>query len=288
MKRAILVLGAQRSGTSVTSHVLSELGVQFGNRDRFIQFDHNPIFFELKWVNDLNNQIVKVLGHQYIDFFLPLEADFMAPVVQPQVQAIQAEIHRFIQQEWHDQVVRSSFSWGAIETVNSQDLIIGIKDPRISLTFPVWESVLLSRGYSIQIVHTFRSPVGFLHSNQKLFYQWKGWTIDRHLHFWLQLNLAAIYFTQRYPTYLLNYDRLMQSPLEEIAPLITALSLNPSPIEQAAAVVQTEHYHYGDRSKLVQTDIPWVNEVYLKLCSQTVTSEDYLNYRQQMLPILTA
>ncbi len=282
MKRAIFVLGAQRSGTSVTSHVLSELSVQFGDRDRFIQFDHNPIFFELQWVNELNDQIVKAIGHQYSDFFLPLEADFMAPKIQPQIQAIQANIHRLIQNEWHDQVVRSSFPFKAIEAADSQDFIIGIKDPRISLTFPIWEPVLLARGYSIQVVQPFRSPVGFLHSNQKLFHQWEGWTIERHLHFWLQFNLAAVYFTRRYPLHLLNYDRLMQFSLEEIVQLVTALSLNASLTEKAVAVVQTEHYHHGDRSKDVQTDIPWVNEVYLKLCNKTITANDYLNYRQQM------
>jgi len=44
MKTAFLVVGAQRSGTSVVSHMLSELGVNFGDRDRFIQssYYHHP------------------------------------------------------------------------------------------------------------------------------------------------------------------------------------------------------------------------------------------------------
>lgn len=269
MKRAILVLGAQRSGTSVTSHILAELGVQFGDRDRFIHFEHNPIFFELKWVNELNNQIVQAIGHQYIDFFLPLESDFRTAEVQAQTQKIQAQLDRFIQQEWQGDRTTAP-------------LIIGIKDPRISLTFPVWEPVLLQRGYTIQVVHAFRSPIGFLQSNQKLFYQWEGWTIDRHLHFWLQLNLAAIYFTRHYPVHLLNYDCLMQFPLGEIAQLVSALSLNSSLISQAASVVQTEHYHCRDRSEPVQTNISWVNDVYLKLSTKTISPDDYLGYRQQM------
>jgi hypothetical protein len=56
--------------------VLSWVGVNFGSFDQFIQFDHNPIFFELNWVNALNNQIVQQLGYQYTDFFLPLNQDF--------------------------------------------------------------------------------------------------------------------------------------------------------------------------------------------------------------------
>lgn len=279
MKRAILVLGAQRSGTSVTSHVLSELGVQFGDRDRFIQFDHNPIFFELKWVNELNNQIVQAIGHQYIDFFLPLESDFMAAEVQPKIQAIQTQLDRLIESEWKD------------DRTEAESLIIGIKDPRISLTFSVWEPVLLSRGYAIQLVHAFRSPIGFLQSNQKLFYQWKGWTIERHLRFWLQLNLAAIYFTRHHSVHLLNYDSLMQFPLTEVAQLVSALSLDSFLITQAASVIQSEHYHCGDRSQNIQLDISWMNgwvkDIYLKLCAKTVSPDDYLCYRQQMRSALT-
>jgi hypothetical protein len=276
VKRAILVLGAQRSGTSATSHVLSELGVQFGNRDRFIQFDHNPIFFELKWVNELNNRIVQALGHQYIDFFLPLEADFLASEIQPEIQAIEAELGRRIEQEWHGE---------GIEKTASQELIIGIKDPRISLTFPVWEWVLVAQGYSLQIVHVFRSPSGFLRSNQKLFHQWEGWTLDRHLHFWLQLNLAAIYFARRHPTYLLNYDQLIQFPLNEVSQLASALSLNVSLTERAITVIQLSHYHHNNCLESIPTNVSWVNEVYLKLCNRTISAEDYLNYRQQMRSI---
>ncbi|WP_088890709.1 hypothetical protein [Leptolyngbya ohadii] len=294
MKRAILVLGAQRSGTSVTSHVLSELGVQFGDRDRFIKFDHNPIFFELKWVNDLNNRMVKAIGQQqYIDFFLPLEADFLTPEVLPQIQAIELEIDRKIEQEFEqefgqklEQEFEQEWRDRNINPTSVQELIIGIKDPRISLTFPVWERVLLARGYSIQIIHAFRSPAGFLRSNQKLFFQWEGWTIDRHLHFWLQLNLSSIYFTRRYPVHLLNYDLLMQFPFKEISQLVSALSLNSFLANQAAAVVKTDHHHHGDSLESLETSISWVNEIYLKLCDRTVSHNDYLNYRQEMLSVL--
>lgn len=278
MKRAILILGAQRSGTSVTSHILSELGVHFGDPDRFIQMGHNPIFFELRWVNELNNRITQALGHQYIDFFLPLESDFLAPEISPQIQTIEAEIDRRIEQEWHDREINPS---------DNQDFIIGIKDPRISLTFPVWERILLARGYSIQIVHAFRSPAGFLQSNQKLFYQWEGWTIDRHLHFWLQLNLAAVYFTRRYLVHLLNYDALMQFPSQEVSGLVAALSLNAAPVDKAITVVRVDQYHHRDLEETIPTAVPWVNQVYQKLCDRTLAPEDYLNYRSEMLASLT-
>jgi hypothetical protein len=56
MKRAFLLLGAQRSGTLVTSHMLSKFGIDFGNPEHFLQAAHNPIFFESKWINQYNDR----------------------------------------------------------------------------------------------------------------------------------------------------------------------------------------------------------------------------------------
>ena len=97
MKTAFLILGAQRSGTSVTSHIFSRFGVNFGREEEFLQAEHNPIFFELNWVNRLNNQLINCLGYQYTDFFLPSEKDFE----EADTQAFEAELQRCIEQEWH-------------------------------------------------------------------------------------------------------------------------------------------------------------------------------------------
>lgn len=43
MKTAFLILGAQRSGTSVTSHVLSKFGIHFGSDQHFIR--DLPVYF---------------------------------------------------------------------------------------------------------------------------------------------------------------------------------------------------------------------------------------------------
>lgn len=114
MKTAFLILGAQRSGTSVTSHMLSKFGVDFGEPRNFLQAEHNPIFFELNWVNDSNNKLIKALGYKYTDFFLPLEEDF----AKVNTTEIEKELQVLIKNEWQGKN------------------LIGIKDPRLGLTFP--------------------------------------------------------------------------------------------------------------------------------------------------------
>ena len=79
-KIAILILGAPRSGTSLISHVISELGFYFGEPERFVDpvtHPWNPIFFELQSLNDLNDEIAQALGANFLDFdWFPLKEDF--------------------------------------------------------------------------------------------------------------------------------------------------------------------------------------------------------------------
>lgn len=260
MKTAFLILGAQRSGTSVTSHVLSKFGVDFGSDQHFIQGGHNPIFFELKWINDANNRLIQTLGYRYTDFFLPTEQDWKSD--------------RFIESEQNlkSQILQD---WG-------ESCSIGLKDPRFSLTFPVWQRVLTELGYCLNVILTFRSPSSFLRSNQSLFLNWEGWTVDRHLRFWLQLNLAATYFTRDLPVYFLSYEDLMLNPHSETEKLAEFFDLDRTLIDSAAAVIDPAHFHH---QAATETGIALIDEYYQRLrtrsaaeLSHTVLAIDYENY----------
>jgi hypothetical protein len=257
MKTAFIVLGAQRSGTSATSHLLSEFNINFGNADRFIQFEHNPIFFELKWVNDFNNRVVSRLGHTYTDLFFPVESDYESL---DQAEIV-TELRSLIQQEWNG---------------NS---CIGIKDPRISLTFPIWEKALLAEGYSLNIVLVFRHPINFLASNKRLFHNWKGWTDNRHLLFWAQFNLAAIYFTRHYQLYYLDYDHLIHHPVEDTTALAECFQLAPTLIEPASRIIQPSYTHH---QTTIETGNAFVDRCYRSLCLRSLSASDYLLFRQSV------
>jgi len=161
MKTAFLILGAQRSGTSVISHILSKFGISFADSKRLIQGGHNPIFFELKWLNDANNEILRCLGHQDIDFFLPVEAEFESEAVFE----LEPMLEKLVRDEW------------------GESTAIALKDPRFSLTLPVWQRGLTQLGYQLRIILAFRCLAGFLASNKKHFQNREGWNDQRHLYF---------------------------------------------------------------------------------------------------------
>jgi hypothetical protein len=258
MKRAFLLLGAQRSGTSVTSHLLSKFDICFGNPSHFLQADHNPIFFELTWINQFNDRLIRSLGYTYTDLFLPIEADYDRPCILE----FEQELSTLIQQEWSDEPS------------------IGIKDPRCSLTFPVWQRVLQAQGYQLNIIVVYRHPASFLRSNQQLFYNWAGWDQTRHLHFWLRLTLAALYFSRNYLVMPVNYEALMEHPLKTAERLAHCFHLNPRQIEAAAAVVDPTHQHHR---QFVLTGDTEIDRYYSLLQANQLSEADYLNYRNMVL-----
>lgn len=240
--------------------MLSKFNVCFGDPSRFLQADHNPIFFELKWVNQYNDRLIRSLGYNYTDLFLPIETDYDHPGLLEFAQ----ELSGLIQHEWRDQPR------------------IGIKDPRCSLTFPVWQQVLQEQGYEVKIIFVYRHPLGFLRSNQRLFQNWEGWDQTRHLHFWLRLTLAALYFTQSDPVFSVHYETLMEHPLETANRMARFFHLDERQAEIAAAVVDQTHQHHRP---LAQTGDALIDDYYSRLQAHQISGTDYLIYRHQVLQL---
>src|ERR1700722_5891813 len=141
-----VVIGLPRSGTSSICQLLDNLGVYFGDKSKFVdptKHTHNPIFYELQWVNELNDQIFKHWGCNYFpDEILPIESDFATPYVREMGRLLRAKL----KDEFGDRPV------------------VGIKDPRICFTFPLWRSVIAEMGYAIKVVFCVRDAAATIQS----------------------------------------------------------------------------------------------------------------------------
>lgn len=224
-KRAVLVVGPPRSGTSVVAHVLDELGCWFGDRERFVSPEvHkflNPIFFELQSLNGLNDRILHHQQRVYIDFdWLPEE-----PFSPQDLATYQIWIGEFLDREF-----------GSAE-------VIGLKDPRFCFTLPVWDTVLTRLGYAISYVATDRRAASVVRSNQAnnrlsadanhRLYAHSKITMERHLRH--KPDVVRI-----------SYEGLLADPARAVAALRSALQLAPDREQAAAAVVESRHTHHHD------------------------------------------
>lgn len=228
-RNAFLVMGAPRSGTSVTSNVLNTLGVNFGNKERFLdatQHKHNPIFFEFQWSNDINNSLLKEVNQNWLEhFFLP-DASFWQnnlPELRKYIELIKESVYEEWGQEKHQ--------------------IIGIKDPRISLTYPVWQVALSELGYNVEAVLVYRHPQHCAASNAAL----NDKSIEYNLPFWIQHNLASIFWIRSFGGHILSYENLTLNSFETVEKLAKCLKLDFNLCEKATEVIDSRLDHQSQR-----------------------------------------
>lgn len=190
-KTAVLVLGAPRSGTSAISHVLSMLGVDFGKPDRFVDptlNTHNPIFFELRSLNALNEQVIDWFGHKYSDFsFVPLREDFDAEILQ-----------RFL-----------PLCEGLISDEFCGSNLIGLKDPRFCFVLPLWMAGLKRLGYRVRCVWVVRPLEAVIQSNERVN---KDWVFEKNTRIAALSTMAAAYFLDGVDCIRVDYHKALTEP----------------------------------------------------------------------------
>lgn len=257
---AYLVVGFPRSGTSAISHFLSNCGIDFGDPLHFLDTQvhrHNPIFFELDWVNRVNDRIIEALGSRFKETFLPLEEDYLRADLDP----LREELTESIRQEWPD------------------GLRIGIKDPRFCFTLPMWREALTRLGYAVRIVWALRSPAATIESNCKL---QPLWPKTRMSSFWVNSMLACRYFTRDDNVTYLDYDRLMSEPAAFAKQALAALSLEvPDPVATVLHVTEENHHQRESGPSGVEL----VDRIDEFLRAGTLTADTYAAYRDVVLLI---
>lgn len=149
-RSTVIVLGPPRSGTSAVCHVLRDLGIDFGDPTLFVDPEkhvHNPIFFELVELNEINEEILAELGWRYRDFVAtPLVEDFPPELADK----FEARIARFIESNFGDSTE------------------IGLKDPRFCFTLPAWTAILGRLGMRQRHLLTHRDGEAVAVSNFRL------------------------------------------------------------------------------------------------------------------------
>jgi hypothetical protein len=136
----IIVLGPYRSGTSVTSQVLSALGVDFGPRKQFVPASHhNPGgFFERKDINAANEALIASAGSTLAN---PGDPRDLAKLCD-------AKVFEIAEMSWRSTVPM----WG-------------IKDPRMCATLLAWIERGVLNPDGLRIVYVRRKLEGAVRSS---------------------------------------------------------------------------------------------------------------------------
>jgi hypothetical protein len=212
----VFVLGPPRSGTSAVAHVLEGLGVSFGERDRFVDAtanSHNPVFFELRSLNDLNAEIIRTgLGFEYADFSRPALPTDYAP---DRLSSYRDRIIELIRSELADAPV------------------VGLKDPRFAYTLPFWVDAATSAGFRCRCVVTDRAVDASSASNRQV----NGFPEAHNTRIVVLSQMMCAWQVRSQVSALVTYDALLSHPEEGAAALAGFLGLPSDRAGDAARVL---------------------------------------------------
>ena len=199
-KKLIVVLGMHRSGTSAVVKALSCLGVSLGDDFMPPGKDNPKGFFEDKAINQLNIEMLEVIGQNWFSLSLVTDADV-------------------------EKLVALGYLEKAADLLTKKMAAVtafGFKDPRVSKLFTFWKLVFARIDCDIRYVFCLRHPLSVANS----LYQRNKTPIQKGYLLWLSYNLAIVSEAQNLSIIGLDYDQLMEQPLVSLQHLAAQLELD--------------------------------------------------------------
>ncbi len=199
-KRLIVVLGMHRSGTSAIARGLVTLGVDLGDRLMPAAPNNNEKgFFEDVDANALNTEVLRRMGREWDSLATIPAAAFAARELAPyRARAIA--------------LLRERLEGKAM---------FGLKDPRISLLLPFWKGVFEELQLDVGYVLCLRHPFSVAKSLEER----DAFDPTKSHYLWLAHSVCAFLQSAGRPRIVVDFDRLMDAPAEQLARMADRLGL---------------------------------------------------------------
>ena len=229
-RRVLLILGMHRSGTSAITRIVNLLGAGIGGSLVPAGQDNPSGFWEPAKVVKINDDLLRGLGRTWYDM-RDMPSDWLKTAAG--LEALK-RAKAFIQRDMAD------------------GLLWAIKDPRLSLTAPVWIKALKTSGFEVDCVFIVRDPrevVDSLHHRN-------GWPHSPLYLMWVQYVLEAEAATRECRRTMVTYDQILSNWRTSIERMANDLHLTwPVAANEAAAAIdafvdrgQRHHHAVGGRS----------------------------------------
>lgn len=199
-RRAVLVLGMHRSGTSALAGLLSHLGCDAPATSMEADAGNARGYFESRRVYALHNEMLASAGTHWSGW-APLAPDWLAS---PEAGA------------FRDRAA------GVLDAEFGGSPLFVLKDPRICRTAPIWLGALRDRGVAPLALHVHRHPAEVAASLGRR----NGMDREGALLSWLRHVLDAEAATRGLPRAHASYDRLLSDPPATLAAIERGLGLS--------------------------------------------------------------
>ncbi|KIL40657.1 hypothetical protein SD70_12140 [Gordoniibacillus kamchatkensis] len=254
----VSVLGMHRSGTSLLARCLFELGVYLGEEHNLIPANEdNPDgFWEHKWIVDLHDKILSEFG-----------LEWHSREILPENWWTFSKIDEY--KEKLRSVVMEQFS---------KRTIWGWKDPRTSLMIPIWNELLEKMSARQKYIICIRNPLEVADSLKKR----NEFPLEISLTLWEYQTLSALFWTSGKDRIIVHYDKLLNSPMQELERITDFLELDRSLLNkvQLNQLIKPQLRHSSKcLSDLTTLGCNGIYEIY-KACIENEKNENQDKFNQ--------
>lgn len=266
LKPVIVVLGMDRSGTSLCTDILSFLGVNLSD-DLYPAQEANPRgYFESKVINHLHEELLAVLGTSWStpDIVKPLPPVWWRL---PSVQPIYKKLLEFVREE-----------------TQTKQVMWGYKDPRTARLLPLWKEIFCQIGLSPRYILAVRNPLAVIQSLHKR----DGLSAQHSEILWLERNLQALCYARNVT--IIHYEDWFINPMEVAKRLIDDLALpwsgDDTDLEAMLRQVIIPEYKHDIAEENRKFHISLTDKLYRVLRAEKVQEiMDMARYGRQVLAI---
>jgi hypothetical protein len=242
---ALIILGMHRSGTSLLTGLLSQVGVKMGRSLYAPQKEVNEKgFWEHEDIVDTHDELLLNLNSQWDDL-LPLGQNLGAA----------------LGEKWWETAVVKSFTQrlvGLIERDFRDAPVWALKDPRMCRLLPAWIPILEARQVKATFICMNRNPFEVAGSLQKR----DHFSREKALVLWLIHSLSAELFSRGLPRIFLDFDQVVTNPIGVLSKIEQQANLVfPVPVDEAKEKIEGFvspglRHHKADATERPQEGLP--------------------------------
>lgn len=245
MGEVVCVLGMHRSGTSALTRCINLLGLYIGDENSlYAPREDNPLGF---WEN---SEAVKLNDSVFYEFLGQWDKFMPIPFSCDNTKNF-SNYHKNIR-EILERRFRNSKSWL-------------IKDPRVSITLPLWNDVFHELNLNPTYVISIRNPMDVYHSLNKR----DKFTKQKAFYLWTIYNLSIIYWTQNQKRLITSYDNLLEDKEKTIQKIVSFLGISTYDYSGIDSFLSTDLRH----SKTKLEDLNDLNDITKSLYFLLLESE---------------
>jgi hypothetical protein len=241
-KPIVVVLGMHRSGTSLLTSLLTELGVDLGEKLLGADISNQAGYWEQDEICKVQDALLQKSGWRWTSATgaTPLPAGWWKlPLVQPFKQQLLT-------------IVRTE--------IGQAKGVWGFKDPRTSRLLPLWQEIFAELRLEPIYLLAVRNPAAVVESIVKR----DQIPVARAELLWLLHNLDAVRDAGPRLRLVVDYDRWFTQPLQQARAVVRALGLDETEAGNRIADRIIQHIRPDLRHCQTSREItwPWVKEAY--------------------------